>query len=36
MKQNEDGKTVAAMDCLVPGTARLSAEAREEEMMMRS
>ena len=27
MKLNEDGKTVAAMDCLVPVSARSSAEA---------
>mgnify|MGYP000113857452 FL=1 len=29
MKMNEDNKTVAAMDCLVPGSVRSSVEARE-------
>ena len=28
MKQNDDGKTVAAMDCLVPGIGESSEEAR--------
>ena len=35
MKQNEDGKTVAAMDCLFPGLAR-SLEGARERMIMRS
>ena len=30
MKLNEDGKTVAAMDCLVPGIMRLLVVAKEK------
>jgi asparaginyl-tRNA synthetase len=31
MKQNEDGKTVAAMDCLVPGIGEIIGGSQREE-----
>ena len=32
MKLNEDGKTVAAMDCLVPGIGEISGSQREDNL----
>ena len=31
MKQNEDGKTVAAMDCLVPGIGEIIGGSQRED-----
>ena len=33
MRQNEDGKTVAAMDCLVPGVGEIIGGSQREERM---
>jgi len=33
MRQNEDGKTVAAMDCLVPGVGEIIGGSQREERL---